>query len=173
MPNKTIYVSEDDLPLYARAQELAGGNLSAAIGRALRRFVDVEDARLEGFDEIKVSVGVGSARRKVRFTAILLAELATQKSGQYTVHRVYRSRGGKFVVHVERTPDWTTTNAEGKPAGWRGFMGVGDLNYRFKAGELTLEVVESLEALRGKIPPELYEMVAGLAQQPVVEDLDI
>ena len=36
MPNKTIYVSDDDLALYKRAQELAG-NLSQAISTALRR----------------------------------------------------------------------------------------------------------------------------------------
>ena len=34
VPNKTIYVSDGDLPLYQRAQELAGGNLSSAISRA-------------------------------------------------------------------------------------------------------------------------------------------
>lgn len=31
MPNKTIYVSDDDMPLYQRAQELAGGSLSSSI----------------------------------------------------------------------------------------------------------------------------------------------
>jgi hypothetical protein len=41
VPNKTIYVSDGDLQLFQRAQELAGGNLSAAISKALRRFVDV------------------------------------------------------------------------------------------------------------------------------------
>ena len=173
MPNKTIYVSEDDLPLYARAQELAGGNLSAAISRALRRFVDVEDARVEGFEEIRVRVGVGSALKKVRFTAILVAELATQTSGRYIVHRVYRSRTGKYVIHIERTPDYRTQTPDGKPAGWRGFMGLGDLTYGFTAGESTLEVVPSLEALRDKVPPELYDMVASLAKQPAIEDLDI
>ena len=57
MPNKTIYVSDDDLPLYQRAQELAGGSLSAALARALRRFVEMEEGRLEGYDEITVRVG--------------------------------------------------------------------------------------------------------------------
>jgi hypothetical protein len=42
VPNKTIYVSEGDLPVFQRAQELEGGNLSAAIAGALRRYVDVE-----------------------------------------------------------------------------------------------------------------------------------
>jgi len=35
MPNKTIYVSDNDLPLFERAPSLAGGNLSAAITQAV------------------------------------------------------------------------------------------------------------------------------------------
>ena len=42
VPNKTIYVSDGDLPMFQRAQDLAGGNLSSAIASALRRYVDVE-----------------------------------------------------------------------------------------------------------------------------------
>ena len=45
VPNRTIYVSDDDQPLYQRAQELAGGNLSGAISTALKRYVEAEDAR--------------------------------------------------------------------------------------------------------------------------------
>ena len=48
MPNRTIYVSEDDQALYQRAQELAGGNLSSAISTALKRYVEIEDARVAG-----------------------------------------------------------------------------------------------------------------------------
>ena len=172
MPNKTIYVSDDDLGTYGRAQELAGGNLSSAITKALRRYVDVEEGRLEGFDEIIVQVGPGSGR-KVRFTGVLLGELGTKTSGRFEHTRVYRSRTGKFVVHIERTPDWTARNAEGRPAGWRGHLGLGDVTYGFRAGEATIEVVESLDELREKIPPELYELVAGMAEFPAVEDLDI
>ena len=72
MPNKTIYVSDDDLPLYKRAQELAG-NLSSAISIALRKYVELEEGRLEGYDEITVRVGPG-AGRKQRFSGVLLAE---------------------------------------------------------------------------------------------------
>ncbi len=42
MPNKMIYVSEADLPIFERAQELAGSSLSAVIARALRLFVQTE-----------------------------------------------------------------------------------------------------------------------------------
>ena len=49
VPNKTLYVSEGDLKLYQRAQQLAGGNLSAAISTALKRYVDLQEGLMEGF----------------------------------------------------------------------------------------------------------------------------
>jgi EXLDI family protein len=172
VPNKTIYVSDGDLPLYQRAQELAGDNLSAAISAALRRYVDVEEGRREGFDEIIVRVGPGRGR-KVRFTAILLGEWLQTTHSRVETTRVYRSRTGKFVVHVERSPDYTMVDDEGKPAGWRGYLGIGNFSYGTAPKESTLEVVESLDELRERIPPQLYDMVATSAQHPAVEDLDI
>ena len=172
MPNKTIYVSDGDLPVYRRAQELAGGNLSAAIAAALRRYIDAEEGRLEGFKEITLRVGPGKGR-KVRFEGVLLGDWGASNGSREEHFRVYRSRKGKFVLHVERSPDWTYRGADGKPAGWRRYLGLGSQSWSFTAGESTLEVVESFEELRDKIPPELYEMVAGMAEQPDLEDLDI
>ena len=173
VPNKTIYVSDGDLPLYQRAQELAGGNLSSAIAKALKRFVDAEESLLEGFDEITVRVGVGTGR-KVRFTGVLVGEwLGTRdKAADHT--RVFRGRTGRFVVHVERSADWWAVDAEGKPAvGWRSWLGLGDLRYGSSPSESTLEVVDTLDELRDKVPPELFEMVARSAKQPTVEQLEI
>ena len=173
VPNKTIYVSDGDLAIYQRAQELAGGNLSAAIAAALRRYVDVEEGRRTGFDEIIVRVGPGKGR-KVRFVGVLLGEWVDSSSSRVETFRAYRGRSGKFVVHIERSPDYTMVDAEGKPAGWRGALGLRwDVSYGSTPGESTLEVVESLDELRKRIPPQLYDMVARSAQQPAVEDLDI
>lgn len=172
MPNKTIYVSDGDLPIYQRAQELAGDNLSAAIAAALRRYVDVEEGRREGFDEIIVRVGLGKGR-KVRFVGVLLGEWLNTTPSRVETSRVYRGRTGKFVVHIERSPDFSMVDAEGKPAGWRGYLGIGNVSYGSTPGESTLEVVESLDDLRERIPPQLYDMVAGAAQRQPVEDLDI
>jgi EXLDI family protein len=171
VPNKTIYVSDGDLPLYDRAQELAGGNLSAAIAKALRRYVDVEEGRQEGFDEITVRVGPGG--RKVRFSGVLLGEWANSSSSRWEVFRVYRSRSGKFVLHTDRTAEYSATDAEGKPAGWRGYLGLGNVSYASKPAESTLDVFDSLDQLRARIPAQLYEMVAGSADRPAVENLDI
>ncbi len=172
MPNKTIYVSDGDLAIYQRAQELAGDNLSAAISAALRRYVDVEEGRREGFDEITVRVGPGKGR-KVRFVGVLLGEWVQSSWSRPETYRVYRGRTGKFVVHTERSPDWTMVDQEGKPAGWRGHLGIGNVSYGSSPGGSTLEVVETLEELRERIPPQLYDIVADSAQQPTVEDLDI
>ncbi len=172
VPNKTIYVSDGDLPIYERAQELAGNNLSAAISAALRRYVDVEEGKREGFDEIIVRVGLGKGR-KVRFTGVLLGEWLNTSPSRVENFRVYRGRKGKFVLHVERSADYTMVDAEGKPAGWRGYLGIGNISYGGSPGESTLEVIGTLEELRDKIPPQLYDMVAGHAQRPAVEDLDI
>ena len=175
VPNKTIYVSDGDLSLYQRAQELAGGNLSSAIAKALRRWVDTSESLQGGFEEITVRVGVG-AGRKVRFVGVLVGEwvgAGASRTGIPDAYRVYLGRTGKYVVHVERSPDWWAVDAEGKPAGWRGWVGVGDVRYGSRPKESTLEVVDTLEQLREKVPPELFDMVSRAARQPTVEELDI
>jgi EXLDI family protein len=172
VPNKTIYVADSDLRLYQRAQELAGGNLSAAIAKALRRYVDAQEGLEQGFDEVVVRVGVGTGH-KVRFTAALVGEWVDTGDERVAHYRVYRGRRGRYVVHCERSADYKIVDAEGKPAGWRGYLGLGDFRYGAVPRESTLEVVESLEQLRDRIPAELFEMVSRSAREPTLEELDI
>jgi EXLDI family protein len=173
VPNKTIYVSDGDLKLYQRAQALAGGNLSAAIANALRRYVDVQEGLREGFDDVVVRVGIGSGR-KVRFTGVLVGEWLDSNSKTADHYRVWRGRAGKYVVHLERNEDWWSVDAEGKPVvGWRSWMGIGDVRFGSSPKESTLEVVETLDELLLKVPSELFDMVSRAARLPTVEELDI
>ena len=172
MPNKTIYVSDDDLKLFQRASELAG-SLSAAIVTALRRYVDTEEGRQEGYDEITVKVGPG-AGRKQRFVGVLLGEWGRQRNQRVEVFKVYRSRTGKFVVHTERTADWAWSGSEG--GGWRELLanlGVGDSHWGSTTGDRSLQVADTIDELRELIPEELFAMVENAATQPPIEDLDI
>lgn len=172
MPNKTIYVSDDDLVLYRRAQELAGGNLSAAIATALRRYVEIEEGRIEGYDEIVVRVGTGVGR-KVRFSGVLLGEVGQSTKTRMEEYRVYRSRTGKFAVHMSRSEEWTDEFAEeGQAWNWRR-MFASEQSWTRTPAESTLDVFDTLEELRGTVPDRLYDIVASLADQPAVEDLDI
>lgn len=172
MPNKTIYVADADLPLFQRAQELADGNLSAAITRALRRLVELEEGKLEGYEEITVRVGQGSGRRQ-RFIGVLLAELGRSTKDRVEQFRVYRGRTGKFVLHVERSGEvvWTA-GADGSAQGWRKYFS-SDQQWGSTPPTATLEVLDSLDELRLKIPAELYDLVTAAVDQPVIEDLDI
>ncbi len=176
MPNKTIYVSEDDAPLYQRAQELTGGTLSATITSALRRFVEAEEGRQQGYDEIIVRVGPGLGRKQ-RFSGIPLAEWERSTNDRTETFRVYRSRSEKFVIHLERSESHTNVgpNAEKWNTGWRAWVGDWSANQTWTRtpADSSLTVAETLDDLREKVPNELYELVAGLVHQPAVEDLDI
>lgn len=173
MPNKTIYVSDDDLPLFQRAQDLAGGKLSTAISVALRRYVEVEEGRKDGYDEIIVQVGAG-ARSKKRFVGVQLGEWGrTSTGGRVEMFRIYRSRTGKFVLHVDRSPEWTSGSSESWLETWRGYLGLSETSWGFIEGDATLDVVDTVEQLRGKIPDEFYDLIATVAEDPAVEDLDI
>ncbi|MFF5290484.1 EXLDI protein [Paractinoplanes globisporus] len=175
MPNKTIYVSEEDLPLFSRAQELSGGNLSATITSALKRYVEAEEGRREGYQEITVPVGPGPGRR-VRFTGVLLGEWSRSTSRTVETYRVFRSQKGRFVVHTERSPDYVHTAGDGPAdSAWRNFLNSFSSNQTWgsNSGERFLEVYDTADKLRESIPPELYELIAGTLAQPPIEDLDI
>lgn len=173
VPNRTIYVSEGDQEIFKRAQELAGDNLSAAITNALKRYVDLEDARQAGFDEVVVKVGLG-AGRKVRFSGVLLGEWMDSAGERFEHWRVYRGPTGKFAIHVERTEHFEMRDAEGNPlTGWRAWTGIGMAAGGGGPAHATLDVVETLEELHERLPTALYDMVATSIEQPYVEELDI
>lgn len=166
MPNKTIYVADDDLPLLKRAQELAGGSLSAAVARALRRFVEVQELRAQGFQEITVPVGRAGGQQRKRFVGYRLARwrhrsAEGRRTEQFTV---YATAKGRYAVHVRRTetPDWND------PATWSA-----DWEDWSAPSDHSLEVFETLEGLRQAVPEELARIVEENQQERPVEDLDI
>ena len=175
MPNKTIYVSDEDLPLFVRAQELSGGNLSATIAVALQRYVEVEEGRRDGYDEITVKVGPGPGR-KVRFTGVLVGEWGRSTGKSLETFRVYRTQKAKYVIHVEHSPDHVWSGDGPDKTGWRGLVHSylsPHHSWGSTQGEASLYVVDTVEELRERIPPELSELIAGVVDQPPIEELDI
>ncbi|MFF0488971.1 EXLDI protein [Nocardia sp. NPDC004068] len=173
MPNKTVYVSDDDLPLFQRAQELVGGNLSGAIVTALRRFIELEEGRQEGYDEVVVRVGRNGARQ-VRFSGALLGESRDVNDQDWRYLRVWRTRKGRFALHAQISkwseyPTQTHKNWIKELTDWRRMLGVVDPDW----GDFTLDTFDSITDLKGRIPDSLYARVRDLAEHPQIEDLDI
>ncbi|MCW4353617.1 EXLDI protein [Hoyosella sp. YIM 151337] len=171
MPNKTIYVSDDDLPLFTRAQELIGGNLSGAIVAALRRFIELEEGRREGYEEVVLRVGHNGVRQ-VRFSGTLLGEWRDLNDRRIEHIRVYRSLKGKFVLHAQYS-NWSEYPTEANwlkdLKNWRRLLSVGDQDW----GDFTLTIADEITEFRDKLPAKFYERVASVADLPNIEDLDI
>ncbi|MGW4635990.1 EXLDI protein [Nocardia sp. NPDC004415] len=175
MPNKTIYVADDDLPLFRRAQELVGGNLSSTVVTALRRLIHLEEGREAGFEEIVLQVGRDGARQ-VRFQGSLLGEWQEMGDEQVRNLTVYRSRKGKLVLHTHTAAwsDYPTGPAAGDMKEWkywRRFFGIGDR--AFDWGDYEYEIFDEVTALKGCIPDKLYRKVADIVEHPQIEELDI
>ncbi len=59
--NKTIYLRDEEGPIWERARELAGDRLSPVIVSALKRFIAEEEAKPKSFERIQVSFNDANA----------------------------------------------------------------------------------------------------------------
>lgn len=203
MPNKTIYVADADLPVFERAQELAGENLSATIASALRRFVKAEEARQQGFEEISVKVG---SRKTFSIKRFMGRELARHRDRDEEAMRIitqtiFQTAKGRLALYTHRAPDWTAWSA-GWANAWRGDWDVdvdvdpeqgaswtvrrgkqrtsGKFNWRgqdwstFMDGdERALDVYETFDELKEHIGQDLANAVAQALRGEDDEFLDI
>jgi EXLDI family protein len=108
MPNKTIYVADADLSVFDRAQELAGENLSATIAQALRRFIETEEARTQGFGEITLKVGRQMTYTRKQFLGREVARHRSrdEESSRLITQTVFQTAKGRLVLYTRATPDW-------------------------------------------------------------------
>jgi EXLDI family protein len=166
MPNKTIYVADADLPLYEKAQALAGGNLSAAIASALKRYV-AEAGEESG--EVVVTVTEDGAQSKKRFRGHFVVEqrVRTPDGAHSVTYRVYQTEKGRYAVWSRTGPNWTGTQWQewATRAGWQ---------EDWWRSDSRLDVYETLDDLREKIPDALYWKTRRWVETgSVIEDLDI
>ena len=187
MPNKTIYVSDDDLPLFERAQELSGANLSSAIVRALRRFIEIEEANQRGLDEITVIVNSEGAHRRKRFLGQRLVRwLQANTNGKGTeILSVYRTAGKRYALHTRIMQDWELAWGDPEQVGDPNNWGVGtgilqkvmswayDWETFKESGDYSLQVFETLEDLKADVSNDLFRAVSLAMEGPEIEELDI
>jgi EXLDI family protein len=189
MPTKTIYVSDEDLPLFEQAQQLAGGNLSSAVAQALARYVSAEAAQRHGYQEVTVRVGPVGSQRQKRFFGVRVMRWQHRSGDGRSLETfsVYRTRGGRYAVHRRTGPNWALFS---DPSWWMDVENWRELGRHGRArhhygrpwqglddwwtpGEATLEVYDTLEAMADHVPPELIEALRSQGEDPPLEDLDI
>lgn len=161
MPNKTIYVSEDDLPLFERAKAISGDNLSATIAEALSQYIDQHGAKERGFEKITLKVGKVAYSMK-RFEGRLLAKAVTpakdDRPGE--AFEVYETVKGNYVAYRTTPPSW-------------GGMPSPDGSYLDGQTEYRLDVCQKTSELFSYVPAELVAVVERIAEGKEIEDLDI
>jgi len=174
MPNKTIYVSETDLPVFDKAQQMAGGNLSSAIAQALRRYVEdevMQEMLDERFEEVTVEIGrvyrvdkkfIREARVEKRFMGkpVISWRTSDPEDPMSESYDVYLTPRGRYAVYSQKGP-----NHEYE----------GDIEWEDPTRESRLDVYDNLEEIRASLPEELYEatMQAASASDGDGEFLDI
>jgi EXLDI family protein len=169
MPNKTIYVSKNDEPLFDEAQKLAGEALSSVIARSLREFVARNKEKKEGMKEISIKVGALGSEREQRFVGSQIGKwsgLSDDKQWLLTA-KVYVTSKGNLAVLLSTGAKATllTNHKEWKKSG----------AYLENTAKSELFVAEKAEQFKGKIPTDLVEVIEDLTEKEEmsVEYLDI
>lgn len=181
MPNKTIYVTDTDLPTFERAQELAGDNLSATIAQALRRFIKAEEAKGEGFEEITIKEGEKGTYTRKRFVGKELARthIVDRESRRATVLTVYHTAKKRFALYTRETSNWSlnefVSNVNKKTEDLSEKLFSDKLNEKInrklnfdwdedlaiwsKPNKYRLDVYETMDELKEHVPEDLAQAV--------------
>lgn len=115
---KNIYIRDEDQELFEKAEKLGGDNFSGLVAEAVRRFVEVEEAKQDGMAEQEIEVGIyysgtsSDDTRKIKFIGKKIAD-ANILSGQSSSrddrgknYTLYLTKKGKFLLHIEYWTRW-------------------------------------------------------------------
>jgi len=189
MPNKTIYVADADLPIFERAQELAGENLSATIVAALRRFVAAEESQASGYGEVIVKVGENGLFTQKQFNGRELAKLRLPdpQTGRSTVLVVYQTAKGRLALYSRTFTDWSSWGRKWWEKQYKHKDSSGgheDLSWDWdwssdrpscptQGSVHRLDVYETVDELSVYVPPELHAAAVRALNGNEIEILDI
>lgn len=157
MPQKTIYVREEDQEIFEETEEmitketLDADSLSSAIATSLRRYIREAKEKTRGMQKVQLRIGSKAKPinfRHIQFTGKMLAQHTTEEDEKKTSHQLYQSSKGKFLLYTSI----------------------------YQSGELpevaTYKVFNSLEEITGT-PPELTALAKSQLASGSVVFLDI
>lgn len=169
MPNKTIYVSENDVPLFEEAKHIAGEALSSVISRALREFVARHQEKAHGMKEISVKIGRHSSQREQRFVGQEVGKWSGFSDDKvwWLDAKIYRTQKENWAILLHQATKATllTNPKEWKKSG----------DYLENTAGTELIVGKNLGELKNKLPQSLYSTLKDIAEgyEHPVEYLDI
>ncbi|MFI9506247.1 EXLDI protein [Nocardia sp. NPDC052566] len=132
----------------------------------------VGEADAGDLHEIVLKVGPGGVRKQ-RFVGRLVGEQREYTKAGTDLTRVYLSRKGKYVVHRQHS-SWKDHAAQvdwSDWSDWKQWLGLADRAPEW--GDFTLEVADSPQELRDRIPERIYRPLVYLMEEPSTQDLDI
>jgi EXLDI family protein len=169
MPNKTIYVSENDVSLFEEAKNIAGEALSSVISRALKEYVVRNKNKAKGTQEIAVEVGSQKAEREQRFIG---REVTTWQGFsddkewylKATIYQTQKNNWAVYLTHICKA-SLLLNKKQWKESG----------DYLINPKHAELIVGATPRDFAGKIPTELDALLQDVSEQTEkpVEFLDI
>lgn len=160
MPNKTIYISDNDLPLADRAAELAGG-LSPAVMEGLKLYLRNTEAAERGFEEVHVVDRTDGVETRKIFQGRQLARLSRSLEGKRVEWTSYLTPKENIAVVRSEHPDFVAVargaGAAGPNAG-RGASAFGNT-------DATTGTSRSNSAGRPRNPEEITNDVLDFARR--------
>jgi EXLDI family protein len=157
MPNKTIYVSQNDLPVFEEAQQIAGEALSSVIARALREYVARHREKEKDMKEVSVKVGKKKIEREQRFMAAEAGKwkgLSDDKEW-WLEAAIYRTQKGRWAVYLDYKGMAMLTRKSWQEAAWE----VEDQRHA------ELVVGDKIDDFKGKLPEALIRHIASIAER--------
>jgi EXLDI family protein len=167
VPNKTIYVSDEDVPTIDQVSLELPGSLSSNIVAGLRLLLSRHQGQHDGFDEVTLTIEEGGAKRQVVFSGRCVARSEEHKNGGKVLleQRIYATVGGRFVYYERQDVNWNfwsdkdnwddPTSPEGLP------------------DKRLFIVAEKLDDLAEHAPDELVRAAETNGRKPAREYLDI
>ena len=164
MPTKTIYVSEQDAPIFEEVKALAGETISSVIVRALREFLARQRQKESGLKEITVRTGSRSSEQEQRFYGSKVGDWRGFSDNRewWMEAQVYRTQKDNWAVILTQVCKATLLTDKKR---WRES---GD--YLLDVRHSDLLVASKPEELQGNVPTDLLRLVQELAartEQPV------
>ncbi len=169
MPNKTIYVSDNDLPLFDEAKDIAGEAVSSVISRALREYVSRHRKKAQGMKEVSVLVGKANAELEKRFVGAKIGNWNGFSDDrewwmEATMYRTQKNNWAVNLITVCKASLLTNKSA------WRAS---GDYLTNPRHAELIVGAKE--KDFEKKLPQDLFTTLTNLMEkdETPVEFLDI